>query len=208
MPFLEQSAVFESLTTSNGSESLNQTGSMDAFLCPSFSLQQKQPDAEGLAPTNYLMCCGKEHNGGAIAVGYFGNDIGAGPNNANLTPGNLIVPDGMSNTMMFSEGKTSCKTCGCGGHRYDRNRNCAFVTSYPNPRFLTINPPVATSLADKNDMSYCHDDGKKLSANSNHAGGVNLVKGDGSGGFASFTIALDVWQAISIIQDGEALSLP
>jgi prepilin-type N-terminal cleavage/methylation domain-containing protein/prepilin-type processing-associated H-X9-DG protein len=205
LTYLEQGALFSALTTDNGSDSLHQTGLMSPFLCPSFTSSQQQAGEEGLAPTNYLLCCGKEHNGGG-GIGYFGIDIGGGPNDVNLKEGDLIVPDGASNTMLFSEGRTSKKTCGCGGPRYDQNGNCAFVTSYPSPRFLTVNPPMATVLADKNSLSYCHC--YLLSANSNHSGGVNIAKGDGSVALVSFTIPLEVWQAISTIENGEAVSFP
>jgi prepilin-type processing-associated H-X9-DG protein len=47
-----------------------------------------------------------------------------------------------------------------------------------------------------------------LSANSNHSGGVNIAKGDGSVALVPFTIALNIWQAISTTQNGEALSFP
>ncbi|MDR2642022.1 MAG: DUF1559 domain-containing protein [Planctomycetaceae bacterium] len=206
LPYLEQNALFDSLTTDNGSDSLHKTGSLSAFLCPSFSAPQKQAGETGLAPTNYLMCCGTANDGNEKTFGYFGSGIGYDDNNVNTTPGNLLVQDGTSNTMMFSEGRTSRKVCGCHGHKYGQNGNCAFVTGYPNPRFITNNPPLPTTQADKNNLSYCHD--STLSANSNHASGVNLVKGDGSGGFASFTIAMQVWQAISTIQNSETQSLP
>jgi prepilin-type N-terminal cleavage/methylation domain-containing protein/prepilin-type processing-associated H-X9-DG protein len=206
LSFLEQVALFSALTTDNGSSDSLQTGLLSPFLCPSFTNSQQQAGATGFAPTNYLMCCGSTHNGGASTIGYFGNDIGGGPNDVNLKEGDLIVPDGASNTMLFSEGRTSKKTCGCTGMRYDQNGNSAFVTGYPNPRFLTVSPPMSTALADKNNVSYCHHN--FLSANSNHSGGVNIAKGDGSVAIVSFTIPLEVWQAISTIENGEAVSFP
>jgi prepilin-type N-terminal cleavage/methylation domain-containing protein/prepilin-type processing-associated H-X9-DG protein len=210
LSFIEQVATFNSLTTDNGSDSLHQTGSLSPFLCPSFSSQQQTPGETGLAPTNYLPCCGSENSGDATTVGYFGTGISGGDpnsfNKVNLEESDLMVPDGTSHTMLFSEGRTSKKTCGCTGMTYDQNGNCAFLTGYPNPRFLTINPPMSTVLADKNDLSYCHC--YSLSANSNHSGGVNIAKGDGSVALVPFTIALNIWQAISTTQNGEALSFP
>ncbi|MDR1053071.1 MAG: DUF1559 domain-containing protein [Planctomycetaceae bacterium] len=207
MPFLEQVALFEMLTTNNGSDSLHQVGLLSPFLCPSFTSQQQRGGEDGLTPTNYLMCCGSGFTGDEKTAGYFGTGISSGyANNENITKGDLIVPDGTSNTVLFSEGRTSKKTCGCGGHRYNQNGNCAFVTSYPNPRFIANNPPMSTLVADKSNLSYCHD--SSLSANSNHGGGVNIAKGDGSGAFVPFTVSLNVWQAIATIQNGESLNLP
>ncbi|MDR1478842.1 MAG: DUF1559 domain-containing protein [Planctomycetaceae bacterium] len=207
LPFIEQVALFDLLTKSNGNDSLHQIGNLSLFICPSFTSNQQKAGETGLTPTNYLMCCGSENVGNNKTAGYFGCGIGEGyGNKEHFKNGDLLVPDGTSNTMMFSEGRTSQKTCGCGGHRYDQNGNCALVAGYPSPRFLTNNPPMSTTVADKNNLSYCHD--STLSANSNHGGGVNIAKGDGSGAFVQFTVSLNVWKAISTIQNGESLNFP
>ncbi|MDR0390660.1 MAG: DUF1559 domain-containing protein [Planctomycetaceae bacterium] len=205
LPFLEQTAVYEAISVSNGSDALHQTGLMQPFLCPSFTKTQQQAGATGLASTNYLLCVGSAHNTDQF-IGYFGYDIGSGTNDLHFKPGSLLAPDGTSNTMMFSEGSTCFDKCPCGGMRYGKTGNSAFVTSYPSPRFLTELGPMATTVAIRDGVSYCHC--HKLSANSNHTSGVNLAKGDGSGSFASFTIGLDIWKAISTINKGETLNLP
>ena len=130
--------------------------------------------------------------------------------------------DGLSNTAMFSEVLQTASDTSHSSSYSDfrgspyRGENAFFSTYYePN----TKNPDEMMS------SSYCHKPGTdvtkgapciaenapagyaiRISARSQHPGGVNVTRGDGSVGFYADTIARPIWRAFGTSQGGEALS--
>jgi len=75
----------------------------------------------------------------------------------------------------------------------DQLRNNAFVNDDPKA-------PATGTFNSYNDVNQI------ITARSRHAGGVNLVLGDGSVRFVSDTIDVTIWRALSTAKGGEATS--
>ncbi|MDR1491843.1 MAG: DUF1559 domain-containing protein [Planctomycetaceae bacterium] len=135
----------------------------------------------------------------------------------NSDPGTLVIPDGKSNTVMFSEGSSGNRgsDCGINVFYYQNGGNSGRMS-----RFHTGKRPCSSITAFDSGALYRHDHNTpppgvsshggwgRWSANSLHTSGVNVGLGDGSVRFVSFTIGLGTWIAAGTIDKGEAESLP
>ncbi len=193
---------------------------VESLLCPSASVERTNAD---WGATNYLMCQGTGADGGL-----YEDSDGSFYIDSRTTPAD--VRDGLTNTAFASEsligdGRTSTETradvvgtpdadlamvwsaseptvtdawClqGSAGLVWDRGERWAdgavVSTGYhharqPNAEALDCSSRFAAVKA----------------ARSRHAGGVNLLLGDGSVRFVSETVNLDTWRAVGSAKGGE-----
>ncbi|MDR1959961.1 MAG: DUF1559 domain-containing protein [Planctomycetaceae bacterium] len=236
-PYMELTPLYEGLTSYTKGTDTNPstdpdpkiTGRLKQFLCPSFPESHRQNawgDNNG-SPCNYLWCGGalksatdntfawdSSYNKTELA-GYF--NAKGGPWEDDIA-GSLVVPDGTSNTVMFSEGSTGNKDTDCGINvfYYSNGGNSGRMT-----RFHTGVRPCSAITALDSRALYRHDhctpppgvtlhDGNwgRWGANSFHTGGVNAGLGDGSVRFVSFSVGLGPWLAAGTIENGESDALP
>jgi prepilin-type processing-associated H-X9-DG protein len=220
---------------SGASDDPKNTGYMDNFLCPTFTAAHQQNywtadssyknSAKG-SPINYLWCSGvcKAGTDNTFTWSYAKDDLGGyfNPKGGAWEPadeqGDLVVPDGTSNTIMFSEGSTGNKDQNAGLniflYCYARGIDGGFS------RFHTGKRPCSAKTATDSRAIYRHDQNDappgvtshggwgRWSANSLHTNGVNVGLGDGSVRFVSFSISLAPWIASGTIDQGETESLP
>jgi prepilin-type N-terminal cleavage/methylation domain-containing protein/prepilin-type processing-associated H-X9-DG protein len=228
-PYIEQQPLFDGLMnwTSGENPDPRITGNLESFLCPSFPLTHKQNTWDKGSPLNYLWCSGvlKAATDLNFAWSYPQDNLGGyfnpegGPWEG-IDPGTLTVPDGTSNTVMFSEGSTGNKDNNCGLNvlLYCLGGN---IHEGDFSRFHTGIRPCSSITAIDSGALYRHDhntpppgvilydsDWGRWSANSFHTGGVNVGLGDGSVRFVSFSISLAPWIAAGTIDKSEAESLP
>ncbi|MDR2763181.1 MAG: DUF1559 domain-containing protein [Planctomycetaceae bacterium] len=227
-PFIEQTALFNALQNyaTGVTPDPRITGEIANFICPSFTQKHKQNHWNHGSPCNYLWCSGviKSSTENTFTwsypseerPGYFNTKGGAWEDDIQ---GDLVIPDGTSNTLLFSEGSSG------GGvdsktnvFYYDNGGNAGRMT-----RFHTgVRPLTAKSAADCGAI-YRHDHNSfpselgitlydagwnRWSANSLHAGGVNSALGDGSVRSVNFSVAIVVWIAAGTIDSDETNSLP
>ena len=142
-------------------------------------------------------------------------------NNPTFAQQNIsVASDGLSNTVLFSEMKS---TSGMGGVPASGNSDFRGGVYRADAAFFTTYYQPNTRRADEmGAATYCNNipviqpcvlspDGLhavRLSARSNHTGGVNTALGDGSVRFVSDTIATAVWRAAGTARGGESASLP
>ncbi|MDR2346872.1 MAG: DUF1559 domain-containing protein [Planctomycetaceae bacterium] len=231
-PYLEQTPLYSALMnyTSSTSPDPRKTGDMTNFLCPSFTSKHKQTAWDHGSACNYLWCSGanKDNTENTFSWStYYTSDQRPGYFNStgwhweDDIKGELVIPDGTSNTMMFSEGSAGNKNSNSGINvfYYDNGGNSGKMT-----RFHTgVRPLSAQTAVDSGGAIYRHDHNSfppssgitlnsgghhRWSANSLHTSGVNAALGDGSVKFVSFSIALVTWLATGTIDSGESASLP
>jgi prepilin-type N-terminal cleavage/methylation domain-containing protein/prepilin-type processing-associated H-X9-DG protein len=228
LPYMEQTALYDALQNyaTGTTPDPRVTGELANFVCPSFNQKHRQNNWDHGSPCNYLWCSGAikaatentftwTYSSEELA-GYFNANGGAWENDI---MGDLVIPDGTSNTLLFSEGSS-----GGGGDSktnifyYDSGGNAGRIT-----RFHTgIRPLDAKSAADCGAI-YRHDHNSfppgsgvtlygggwhRWGANSLHAGGVNAALGDGSVRHVTFSVALAIWLAAGTIDSDESYSLP
>jgi hypothetical protein len=226
-PYVEQLPLFDGLMnwTSGASPDPRNTGLLETFLCPSFPLTHKQYAWGYGSPINYLWCSGalKSATDNTFTWSYAKNELGGyfnpeGGAWEGTNPGTLVIPDGTSNTVMFSEGSTGNKNndSGINVFYYHNGGNSGKMS-----RFHTGVRPCSSITALDSGAIYRHDHNTpppgvtlqdsgwgRWSANSLHTSGVNIGLGDGSVRFVSFSISLTTWLAAGTIDKGEAESLP
>jgi type II secretory pathway pseudopilin PulG len=226
-PYVEQTPLFDGLMgwTSGTTPDIRVTGNIEAFLCPSFTLTHKQNAWGHGSPINYLFCTGviRSATDNTFTWSYAKDEIGGYFNPGggaweNTNPGTLVIPDGTSNTVMFSEGSTGNKdnNSGINVFYYDNGGNSGKMS-----RFHTGVRPCSAITALDCGAIYRHDHNTpppgvtlhasgwgRWSANSLHTNGVNVGLGDGSVRFVSFSIGLAPWIAAGTIDKGESDSLP
>jgi prepilin-type N-terminal cleavage/methylation domain-containing protein/prepilin-type processing-associated H-X9-DG protein len=131
-----------------------------------------------------------------------------------------LVRDGLSNTLAVSEvrivnsqvdarGTWSLNTPG-GGLFMARTRPNAAGGNYadePPDQLLVCDPTIKNT-----DPMHCTQDQQDANlwaaARSQHLGGVNALMADGSVGFASNAVAIDVWQALGTIAGNDPVPRP
>jgi prepilin-type N-terminal cleavage/methylation domain-containing protein/prepilin-type processing-associated H-X9-DG protein len=189
------------------------------FLCPA---DQYRVIIDGQGPSNYMACSGGNASGDALA----GNGLFVGVNldaarNAGVSVTN--IPDGLSNTVAFSE-----TTLGAGGtaaagatdvRLYYKQvtalsqANCDASTTLITDRgalwadgaynctlFNTVRPPNSPLMD-----CVQHSNPAWKAARSRHEGGVNALLGDGSVRFVRDAIDPLTWQAAGTRDGGEVL---
>jgi type II secretory pathway pseudopilin PulG len=232
-PFMELTALSDALKnyTSGMDPDPRVTGDMASFLCPSFTKRHRENPWGHGSPCNYLWCTGVWRPCAESTftwpytsnerAGYFnstGEPWEKGAWDDIHDPGELVAPDGTSNTMLFSEGSSGNKNDNCGTNvfYYDPNSDLGRMT-----RFHTGTRPCSAITAPESGALYRHDhntlpsgitlnDGSchRWSANSLHTSTVNAALGDGSVKSVSFQVNLAVWMAAGTTDSGEASSLP
>ena len=184
-----------------------------AFLCPSDQRRVVVPDQ---GPTNYVACVGSNADGDAA--------LGNGMFYQNSRIRLVEVTDGTSNTVAFSE-----STLGPGGPAQNGTSNdvnafykqvtsltqadCDASTTLITDRgFLWADGAYNCGLYNhvrppNSPLMDCvrHSNPAWKTARSRHAGGVNVLMGDGSVHFLRDSIALPTWQALGTRGSGDAV---
>jgi prepilin-type N-terminal cleavage/methylation domain-containing protein/prepilin-type processing-associated H-X9-DG protein len=211
--FIEQQAWFNSFNFKNSaSHESNFTGrSMRIGLlgCPSDGLVDNEKGALNWARvrSNYVVNWG---NTGYAQGTQAGVVFGGSPFTFRKCLKVRDIPDGLSNTMMLSEGLTPKGTgwegplgetiIATGGQTFDAwatpnssvpdvvNRKCPTVAAARARDLCTVMP---------GDIGTAIDPSHHTAARSNHAGGVNVALCDGSVRFVNDQINLFTWRAMS-----------
>jgi prepilin-type processing-associated H-X9-DG protein len=137
------------------------------------------------------------------------------------------VTDGMSNTIMFSEGMSSTLYVGWGGPPgtiEQMDMGGAMFSTFDSPN--TTNPDVIVACPNDPNGQQQYDPGYtapciaaldaysnawsdytmwRYAARSFHSGGVNVGMGDGSSRFVTNSISLTTWRALGTKANGEVL---
>jgi prepilin-type N-terminal cleavage/methylation domain-containing protein len=232
-PYIEKTALFEAMKDFTGSQGDASNpvragaGDMGNFLCPSFTATHRENAWDHGSACNYLYC--NSHNKSCADNTFVWTYADELPGYFNQTTtnwglyvdpdleGDLVIPDGTSNTILFSEGSSGNKNNNCGTNvlYYDTGGDAGRVTM-----FHTGMRPCSAKTAHDSGALYRHDHNTpppgittvggngKWSANSLHTSGVSAAMGDGSVKFVSFQVALEAWMAVGTIESGEAIQLP
>jgi prepilin-type processing-associated H-X9-DG protein len=233
-PYIEKTALFETMKDFTGDKDDDENpvkagaGNMANFLCPSFPAMHRENAWDHGSSCNYLYCTA--HNKGLAdstftwpyskdeLPGYFNpTTVWWGIGEDDDVEGDLVIPDGTSNTILFSEGSSGNKDAECGLNvlYHEQGGSSGKMTKFHSG----IRPCSAKTAHDAGAL-YRHDNGtpppgvttpggdSKWSANSLHTSGVNAAMGDGSVKFVSFQVALEAWMAVGTIDMGEATQLP
>jgi prepilin-type N-terminal cleavage/methylation domain-containing protein len=172
---------------------------------------------------NYRGCVGPGDMYGlsasAIAAGQgvFGVAIGQrfqDPQKPPVQVATRDITDGVSNTLMFSEGLNSTITTGWGGPFGDRglgNMGDSLFSTYDTPNSSNADRPggpcpqhqgdtgyhaPCVTLGDQSYFTYGDSKFARTAARSKHFGGVNACLADGSVRFISNNIDLRTWHAL------------
>lgn len=130
-----------------------------------------------------------------------------------------VASDGLSNTLLFSEMKS---TSGKGANgawddfrAFPYRGDSAFFSAYYSPNTSNADEMMAANYCSDSEQQPCLEYTQKrgpfeirLSARSNHTGGVNAALGDGSVRFCSDSVSTDVWRAAASSRGGESETLP
>jgi prepilin-type N-terminal cleavage/methylation domain-containing protein/prepilin-type processing-associated H-X9-DG protein len=229
-PYIEMTALFDAMKDFTGAQTdadnpVRSMKEMANFVCPSFTTRHRENYWDHGSTCNYLYCIGASRSEtentftwsytSSELPGYFGT---GGPYDGD-NKGDLIVPDGTSNTLLFSEGSA--------GNKNNRSGiNILYNTTSPGDcgrmtRFHTGTHPCSAKTAYDSGAIYRHDKNTpppgvtlndtsrgRWSANSLHTSGVNAAMGDGSVKHVSFQVALVAWLAAGTIEAGESAQLP
>ncbi|MDR1486239.1 MAG: DUF1559 domain-containing protein [Planctomycetaceae bacterium] len=229
-PFMEQQPLYDALLnwTTGSTPDPKKTGNLSNHLCPTFPAEHKQNywGVDKGSPQNYLWCSGvcKAGTDNTFTWTYLKDELGGyfnqkgGPWEDSNEPGMLVVPDGSSNTVMFSEGSTGNKDNNAGLnvllYCFARGNDGGFS------RFHTGKRPCSAKTALDSGALYRHDHNtappgvtshggwNRWSANSFHPSGVNVAFGDGATKLVSFSVSLAPWIAVGTIRSGESASIP
>jgi prepilin-type N-terminal cleavage/methylation domain-containing protein/prepilin-type processing-associated H-X9-DG protein len=216
-PFIELTAFYDAAVQSGD---VQNSGNLPAFVCPSFT-ETYRKSHNGDSVSNYLICFGypgnSDHfgtNGESSLTSIWGSTKKASywidgswwqDNTSSSTAparqmNNLNVPDGTSNTMLFSEG-------GLPGDDGDTQKNSltrsrpAIATGF----WLSRMPKSTVAIAKEGNSNFNYW-GSCRGPNSNHTGGVNVAFGDGSVHFAPYSISPAAWMAAGTADAGEAVA--
>jgi prepilin-type processing-associated H-X9-DG protein len=189
------------------------------FLCPSDQFREVVP---GRGPGNYVACSGANADGNSLTGDglFYGVNLDLNPN-AGVRMADAT--DGLSNTVAFSE-----STLGAGGTAPAGATDVRLYYKNANP-LTQANCDASTSLVTNRghlwaDGAYncglynhvlgpnsrtmdCvqHSNPAWKAARSRHAGGVNLLLGDGSVRLVRDGIAPATWQALGTRAGGEVI---
>jgi prepilin-type N-terminal cleavage/methylation domain-containing protein/prepilin-type processing-associated H-X9-DG protein len=230
LPYIEMTALYDGLKNFAGAQGdadnpIRSVTEMANFVCPSFTTRHRENYWDHGSTCNYLFCTGTI-NAAADSTftwpytsnerpGYFNASGGAWEDNKE---GDLVVPDGTSNTMLFSEGSSGNRGNDSGINVFyrDGGGNAGRIT-----RYHTGIRPCSAKTAYDSGAIYRHDHNTpppgvtlngggwgRWSANSLHTSGVNAAMGDGSVKHVSFQVALALWMAAGTTDSDESAQLP
>jgi type II secretory pathway pseudopilin PulG len=224
LPFMEQNALFDTIKTNGRYQS---KGNLSPFLCPSMTskdqLRCDPTNSDSDSVSNYLFAIGIQtsdhYNSNADAsikatpewskglqYGYWCRpwwQDGLGDASVpGRTQGDLIVPDGTSNTIMFYEGALA------GSDNDSRRNNITNKDDGGRPSMAIACPAVKLPKSTKDYNNNPEYWGECAGANSRHTSGVNCGLGDGSVRFVSFSVNPSAWISAATIDSGEATQLP
>ncbi|MCL4190326.1 MAG: DUF1559 domain-containing protein [Thermoguttaceae bacterium] len=219
-PFYPDTSGDPQAVTGQGPNEEAAQASIAVFLCPSDTNRLERP----WGANNYRACNGSSWQG-RTADGLFGQATGFGPAN---------VRDGLSHTAAFSErilGDDDRQHVDLDSDLFGLDNLWTEETLRNWCDQLTIGEAATCSIQDSNGgmtwlegnmnwTRYNHMlppgkpsckgritwDGVVMTANSRHAGGVNLLLADGSARFVSETIDGEVWKALGTMSGGEAVA--
>jgi prepilin-type N-terminal cleavage/methylation domain-containing protein/prepilin-type processing-associated H-X9-DG protein len=231
-PFLEQTSVYNALDLTfplYGGGTLQPqsipfpknrpalAAVVPSFLCPSDEPRIVKPEQ---GPSNYVACNGSNADGNALTGDglFYGVNLDQSKNAGVKVEG---VPDGLSNTVAFSEsllGAGGTAPAGATDLRLYYKQvtsltqaNCDASTSLVTDRgalwadgayncalYNNVRPPNSPLMD-----CVQHSNPAWKAARSLHAGGVNVLLGDGSVRFVRNGIGLAAWQALGTRAGGE-----
>ncbi|WZO99189.1 DUF1559 domain-containing protein [Isosphaeraceae bacterium EP7] len=127
------------------------------------------------------------------------------------------IPDGLSNTMLVSEGLVGTGTGGQYAAPYDLRGFSYWGSAAGFVGWLTPNSPMPDVTEDRSYCVYpsgnnppCTEPTSALprmnGARSRHPGGVNVTMADGSVKFVKNSVSFNIWQALSSTRGGEIIS--
>jgi prepilin-type N-terminal cleavage/methylation domain-containing protein len=209
------------------------------FLCPSDPGprdNERNTTTYGFIRGNYRGCVGSgdmygqatDTTAGPWGVGIFGVRHGqsADPDAAIATSGVKIsdVTDGMSNTLLLSEGLVATVTGWGGpiGETIYGNMGGAIFSASLTPNSSAPDRVIGPCPRDQGDLAYREPcltlgsnawwtpsgAGAHAAARSHHFGGVNAALADGSIRFFTDSIDLHVWRAMGTRANGEVVGIP
>jgi prepilin-type N-terminal cleavage/methylation domain-containing protein/prepilin-type processing-associated H-X9-DG protein len=236
-PYLEQTAVYNALDLTYplyGGGTLQPqsvpfpinapalAATVPTFLCPADEFRTVKP---GQGPSNYMACVGSNANGDALV----GDGLFYGVNLDVVRPGGVkaaTVPDGLSNTVAFSEsllGPGGPNETGTTGdvRLYYKQVTTAVTTAdcaasavlvadrgalwadgaYNCGLYNHVLPPNSPQMD-----CVRHSNPAWKAARSRHSNGVNVCLGDGSVRFVSDSINPQTWAAVGTRAGSEVLS--
>jgi hypothetical protein len=241
-PFMEQQSQYDALTNWSGTGTDPRvTGNMKNLLCPTFpnTHQQNFWGDKGSA-INYLYCIGiwRALVDNTFTWTYVTTDEAVGgyfnQNGGPWEPADtdealpLVVPDGTSNTVMFSEGSTGNLTPPSGSGYGQAGLN-SLLYCYTQrggsaeggfTRFTTGKRPCSSATALTSGAIYRHGENAPplgvvpygghgmWSANSFHPSGVNVAFGDAAVKHVPFNVSLATWIAAGTCDGGDTTALP
>jgi len=130
----------------------------------------------------------------------------AGPFAPNYSASFGKISDGSSNTVAISEIRKADGNDGRGALFADPGSVLYTHDYLPNELVADLTERCVSE--EKAPCSPAGSSGYRLTARSDHPGGVNLLLFDGSVRFASETVSRPVWQAAATMSEGEVAQLP
>ncbi|MDR1290655.1 MAG: DUF1559 domain-containing protein [Planctomycetaceae bacterium] len=240
-PYIEQTNLYDNMKSFSGTASsvdnpVLSVKIMANFVCPSFTGKHRENGWDSGSTCygsvcNYLYCTGVNRDitdntftwsyPTTQQGGYFNATADHWEYNVDKQ-GDLVVSDGTSNTMLFSEGSSGNKTNSGINVFYYYRETISGVAYGRMTRFHAGTRPCSARTACESGAIYRHDSNTpppgvtllggstwgRWSANSLHSGGVNVAMGDGSVRLVSFQVALEAWMAAGTTNSDEAIQLP